>query len=60
MKNPKGHQFVNSLMQSNGNPEEALNQLMKEATPEQRQPLLNIAKSYGAPNELLSKLQNMK
>lgn len=51
--------MINSLMQNNGNPEVLLNQLIGNATPEQRQPLLNTAKNYGMPNDILSKFQNM-
>lgn len=59
-KNPQGYQLVNQLMNSNGNPEGALKQLFGNATPEQRQQVLNQARGYGVPNEVLSRLQNMK
>lgn len=59
-KNPKGYQMINQLMQSNGNPEGALKQVLGNTTPEQRQQILNQAKSYGCPNDMLSKIQNMK
>lgn len=60
MKNPKGFQTINALMQNNGNPETMIQQMFKNSTTEQRQNILNQAKNYGCPNELLSKLQNMK
>jgi len=47
-------------MQSNGNPQGLVKQIMGNISPEQKQNLLNQMKSYGCPNELLSKLQNMK
>ena len=59
-KNPKGHQAIQSLMQNNGNPQAILQQMMGNATPEQRQNLLSQAQNYGVPNEILSKIQNMK
>lgn len=59
-KNPQGYQMVNQMMQSGGNPEALLKQVMNGASPEQRQQILNTAKSYGAPNDVLSKIQNMK
>ena len=58
--NPGGYNMVNQMMQNGGNPEAMLKQVMNGASPEQRQQILNTAKSYGAPNDVLSKLQNMK
>lgn len=58
--NPQGYQMINQLMSSNGNPENALKQILGNATPEQRQQVLNQAKSYGCPENMLSKIQNMK
>lgn len=60
VKNPQGYQFVNNLMQNNGNPQGLVNQIMGNISPEQKQNLLNQCKAYGMPEELLSKLQNMK
>ena len=47
-------------MQNNGNPEAMLQQVMSNATPEQKKSILEQAKNYGVPNEILSKVQNMK
>lgn len=47
-------------MQNNGNPQDLVNQIMSNISPEQKQNLLNQMKSYGCPNEILSQLQNMK
>ena len=58
--NPQGYQFANQLMQNNGNPEGALKQMLSKISPEQRQQVLNTAKSYGCPTDVLSKIQNMK
>ena len=60
VKMPKNFQVVQNLMQSNGNPQGLVKQIMGNISPEQKQNLLNQMKSYGCPNELLSKLQNMK
>ena len=57
---PKNFQVAQNLMQSNGNPQGLVKQIMGNISPEQKQNLLNQMKSYGCPNELLSKLQNMK
>lgn len=58
--NPQGYQFANQLMQNNGDPEGALKQMLSKISPEQRQQVLNTAKSYGCPTDVLSKIQNMK
>lgn len=58
--NPGGYNMVNQMMQNGGNPEAMLKQVMGNVNPEQRQQILNTARSYGAPNDVLSKLQNMK
>jgi len=47
-------------MQSNGNPQALLQQMMGNATPEQKKDLLSRAKQYGVPDNILSQIQNMK
>jgi len=47
-------------MQSNANPQELLQQMMSGATPEQKQGLFKQAKQMGCPDNVLSKIQNMK
>jgi len=47
-------------MQNNGNPEMMLQQVMSNATPEQKENLLKQAKNYGVPTDILSRVQNMK
>ena len=47
-------------MQNKNNPQDLVNQIFGSISPEQKQNLLNQAKNYGCPNELLSKLQNLK
>ena len=58
--NPQGYSMINQIRQNGGNPNDLLKQVMGKASPEQRQQLLNTAKSYGCPNNVLSRLQNMK
>ena len=60
VKMPKNFQVVQNLMQNNGNPQDLVNQIFGSISPEQKQNLLNQCKSYGMPEQLLSKLQNMK
>lgn len=59
-RNPQGFQLVQNLMNSNGDPNKAINQIMKNITPEQRQNILTQAKSYGVPDNILSQFQNMR
>ena len=58
--NPNGYNMINQAMQNGGDPNAMLKQVLGKATPEQRQQVLNTAKSYGAPDNILSKIQNMK
>ena len=59
-KNPQGHQVIQNLMNSNGNPQAMLQQLVSNASPEQKAQVLRQAKSYGVPQDILSKIQNMQ
>ena len=60
VKMPQNYQTINALKQNKNKPQDLVNQIMGSINPEQKQNLLNQMKSYGCPNELLSKLQNMK
>ena len=60
VKMPQNFQTINALMQGKNNPQDLVNQIMGNISPEQKQNLLNQCKAYGMPEQLLSKLQNMK
>ena len=60
VKMPKNFQLAQNLMQSNGNPQGLVKQIMGNISPEQKQGLLNQMKQYGCPENILSQLQNMK
>ena len=60
VKMPQNFQIVNNLMQNNGNPNAILNQVFGQIKPEVRQNILNQAKGYGCPTNILSQLQNLK
>jgi len=60
VKNPQGFQVIQNLMNNNGNPEQLVNQLIGNATPEQRTSILKQAKQYGVPDNILSKIQNIR
>lgn len=59
-KNDGGFKLVSELMQSGGNPDAILKQMINNLNPEQKQQILNTAKGYGCPDKFLSHLQNMK
>lgn len=59
-KNPTGYQTASQLMQSGGKPNAFVKQLMDNMQPQQKQQLFKSAKQYGVPDDVLSKLQNMK
>lgn len=60
MKNPQGFNTINTLMQNNGNPQQLIKQVMGNMPPEQREGVLKQAKNYGAPDNILAQIQNMK
>ena len=60
VKMPRNFQVVQNLMQNKTNPQDLVNQIISNISPEQKQNLLNQCKQYGMPNEMLAKLQNMK
>ena len=59
-KNPQGFQVINQMMNSGGNPKEILQQMMGNTNPEQMQNIIQQAKQFGVPDNILSQLQNMK
>jgi hypothetical protein len=58
-KNPKGFQQISQAMRSNGNPQDLLRQYMSNSSPEQIQHVLQQAKRYGVPDNILSQMQNL-
>lgn len=58
--NPQGYSMFNQLRQNGGNPNAMLNQMMGNMQPQQKQQLLQSAKQYGVPDNVLSHFQNMK
>lgn len=57
---PKKYQEVSNWMQSNKDPRELLSQRVKQMTPQEKQTFLNGANNIGVPQNILSKLQNLK
>ena len=60
VKSPQNYKMINEAMQNNGDPTAILKQMMNNATPEQKQGLLNQAKQYGVPEDILSRIQNLR
>lgn len=60
VKAPQNYQTINALMQSNGNPMAIVQQLMRSATPQQKEALFKQCKQYNVPENILSQIQNMK
>lgn len=60
MKNPQVFQKAQSILQSNGNQEQLLQQLMGNLKPEQKENVLRQAQQFGCPKDILTKVQNMK
>lgn len=49
VKMPKNFQVVQNLMQNKNNPQDLVNQIMGNVSPEQKQSLLNQMKQYRLP-----------
>jgi hypothetical protein len=47
-------------MKNNGNPQAMIQQILKTATPEQKENLFKQCKNYGVPDNVISQIQNMK
>lgn len=59
-KNGKGFQELQNMMNMGQNPEPYVKQILGNMNPEQKQALFKQAQNYGVPNDVLSKIQNMK
>lgn len=59
-KNPSGYKLANDLMKNGGDINGIATQILGSASAEQRQQILNQARSYGCPSSILSKFQNLK
>lgn len=59
-KNPQGYNMINQAMKNGGNPNAMIKQMMGNMQPQQKQQLFQSAKQYGVPDNVLSKIQNIK
>lgn len=53
-RNPQAFSQLEQLKKNNGNPQEFLNQLTSNYTPEQRQQFMKYANNFGFTNEQLN------
>ena len=57
-RNPQAFQVIEKARQSNGNPMELFKQITNKYTPEQMTKLMNTARQYGVPDDVIKKVQN--
>ena len=57
---PKGFQQIRKAMQNNEDPNSILKQVMGNYTPEQKEALFKQCKNFGVPEDVLSRIQNIK
>lgn len=55
MRNPQALKQFEEIRKANGNPQEFLNKIMSNYTPEQRQQFRQVASNFGFTNEQLDK-----
>lgn len=54
MRNPQAYQQFQNLKKSNGNPQEMINSIMGNYTPEQKANFMKYANGFGISNEQLT------
>jgi hypothetical protein len=52
--------MINNAIQNGSNPKAFLQQMSSSMNPQQKQMLLNQAKSLGVPDNILGQIQNMR
>lgn len=59
-RNPQMYNSISQAMNTGGDPQAILRQMMGNASPQQIQQVLSQAKNMGVPEDFLSKIQNLK
>lgn len=59
-RNPQAFQIVNQAKNSGTDPQGFLKQLVNNSNPQDIQQVLQMGKQFGVPDDVLSKIQNMK
>lgn len=52
--------MISQMMNNGGNPQALVRQFMGRVTPQQMQGIMQQARQFGVPDNILSQLQNMK
>lgn len=59
-KNPQIASQISNAMNSGSNPQEIIKQMLGNANQEQIKSVLNQAKQFGVPEDILKQVQNIK
>ena len=59
-RNPQMFQMINQAKNNGTNPQDILKQMMGNATPEQMAGVMQQAKQFGVPDDVLKQFQNLK
>ena len=59
-RNPQAFQMINQARNSGTNPQQFLKQLIGNSSTQDIQQVLQMGKQFGVPDDVLSKIQNMK
>lgn len=59
-KNPQMFQMINLARNNGTNPEGILKQMIGNSNPQQMQSVIQQARQFGVPDNVLSKIQNLK
>lgn len=59
-RNPQMFKTMQQMLNSGNDPKQMIKELKQNASPEQMQNVLQQAKQYGVPENILAEVQNMK
>lgn len=60
VQNPQMFQQISQIRANGADPRALLQQMVGNSNPQQMQGILNQAKSFGVPDNILTQIQNMK
>ena len=59
-QNPQAYQMISNAMNSGANPQQFMNQIIGNATPQQMEQVLQMGKRFNVPDSVLNQIQNNK
>ena len=59
MRNPQMFQMLEKAQQNKSNPMELFKQVTSKYTPEQMNNLINVAKQYGVPDDIINQINGI-